>query len=235
MTKIGRFFAALAISALLGAAAVSCSKNSEPENPVGDVFSDIVTLATTGEEGTTFVYRMLNDSPEITLTTTQRFQDATVKPGARLMLNYIAKNGTQHESGAINVLSYVKCFGPTITTASTSSPTAWASSKVFLSSAWRSGKWLNLSMALEMGTTARRFELVLDPATADSAEPELHIVFTPDVVNAGMSLPAYASYDISALWDRQETEGLKIFFVSPDGNEQSAHISKGASSLKPME
>lgn len=233
--NIRKFMSALVPCVLLCAAAASCNKNSEPDNPAGDVYEDIVSLVSTGDEGTTFAYRAVNDSPEITLTTTQRFTDATIKPGARLMLSYIPKNGEHNVSGAVNVLSFQRCFGPDITTAASSNPSEWASSKIFLASAWRAGKWLNLSMALEMVASPRRFELVLDPATADSSEPELHVVFTPDVTSGTMSFPAFASYDISGLWDKPSTTGLRIFFLSPDGQEQSAHISKGASTLKPMD
>ncbi|MDE6311688.1 MAG: hypothetical protein K2L96_07735 [Muribaculaceae bacterium] len=216
-------------------AAASCNKESDPVNPTGNSYGNIVSVAARGEEGATFTFRQMNDSPEITLTTRQVFQDAQVKVGSRIFIDYIPESGQEFESGAVYVKSYQRCYGPEIKTAATSNPSEWGSAGFTLLRAWRSGRWLNLWIMAEMGTAPRRFEMLLNPASENSSEPELHIVYSPDVQNSGFNLPAYGSFNIASLWDRSDVTGLTIKYFDQHGMEQTVHLSKGPSSLTPVE
>ncbi len=216
-------------------AAGSCNKNSGPEDPTGQSYGDIVSVASRGDEGATFTFRRMNDSPEITLTTRQVFQDAQVKIGSRIFIEYIPENGQEYESGPVYVKSYQRCYGPDIRTASTSNPAEWAGTGFSLLRAWRTGKWMNLWIMGEMATAPRRFELVLNPATASSNEPELHVVFAADMASSGVNIPAYGSFDIASLWDRSDVTGLIIKYFDPQGMEQTVHFTKGPATLTPVE
>lgn len=212
----------------------ACGDNDGPDGPTGNSFLDIVTVASSDPAGCTFTFRSLNDSPEITRTTTQFFQDVTIKAGTRILLNYIPESGKQFESGPVRVIGFTRCLGPTVTTAKSSNPTEWSSSPVHLASMWRAGQWLNMQLVLKMTNSPRRFGLVLDPATADSSEPELHIVFTPDIGSTAMNQAAYASFDIAEIWNKPGVEAIRVFYVDFNGDENSARITK-VSNIKPVE
>ncbi len=234
MIMIKKFLSALCIAAF-ATGFTACNSEDGPDGPVNGSFLDIVTVQSAGSTGSTFTFRSLNDSPEITLTTDQFFEDVSIKSGTRILLNYIPESGKQFESGPVRVIGFTRCLGPDITVAKTSNESEWSSSPVYLAAMWRSGQWLNLQMVLRMSTSPRRFALVLDPDTEDSDEPELHIVFTPDV-NVNFSSPAYASYNISSLWDKPEVEAIKVFYIGLDGQEHSARIIRdGSTVIKPSD
>lgn len=229
-----KFLSIICISAL-AVGFTACNSEDGPDGPTAGSFLDIVTVESAGSAGSTFTFRSLNDSPEITLTTDQFFEDVSIKSGTRILLNYIPESGKQFESGPVRVIGFTRCLGPEITVAKTSNASEWSSSPVYLAAMWRSGEWLNLQMVLQMNSNPRRFALVLDPATEDSDEPELHIVFVPDV-NVNFSSAAYASYNISSLWEKPEVEAIKVFYVGLDGQEYSARIIRsGNSVIKPSE
>lgn len=213
----------------------SCNDDNGPDGPVDGSFLDIVTVASADAAGSTFTFRSLNDSPEITLTTTQYFQDATIKPGTRVLLNYMPESGKQFESGPVKVIGFSRCLGQELTVAKTSNSSEWVSSPIYLASMWRSGQWLNLQMVLEVSQSPRRFVLVLDPATENTSEPELHISFEPDISTTAMQQTAYASCNISSLWDKPGVEAIKVSFISMDGQENSVRISKTVQDLRPAE
>ena len=222
-----------ALCAFIALGLGSCNKSSGDEPIGGTAFTDIVTVASTGNEGTVFTFRAINDSPEITLTTTQRFTDTSVKDDTRVCITYIPESGKQYESGVVNVLNYFPCYGPTITIGTT--PGDWSSSAIYLTGLWRSGNWLNMQMVLNVTNSARRFALVLDEATADSSMPELHIAFSADLPSTAFAQPSFASFNIAELWNNPEVEGLKIFFYTSDGQENCATLTKSASEFKPAE
>lgn len=230
-----RKFLSILLIGSIAAGFSSCGGEDGPDGPVGNSYLDIVTVASADAAGSTFTFRSLNDSPEITLTTTQFFQDATVKPGTRVLLNYIPESGKQFESGPVKVIGFSRCLGPTITVPETSNKSEWSSSPVYLAAMWRAGEWLNMQMILKMTSSPRRFALVLDPATADSSEPELHVAFTPDISSTSSQQPAYASFNISSLWSKPEVEALKVYYIGLDGQEQMARVTRSTSGIKPAE
>ena len=225
-------FFAIVLTTLALTAIQGCNKESGNGEINGKVETNIVTLVSTGDEGSVFTFRELNDSPEITLTTPQKF-NTSIKPGTRLALSYIPENGEASQSGSIRVISFLPCYGPTITVGN--GPSDWQTSSVFMAAMWRSGKWLNFQMVLNIVSQARRLALVLDEATADTSVPELHISFSPDNSSNALPQTAYASFDISELWDNPRVEALKIYFLTADGQETSFTLQKETNGFKPAE
>lgn len=232
---MNRYLTSILAAGILLAGLTGCSNSDEPEFPTEGAQAQIVTVASTGSEGTTFTYQAVDDSPLLTLTTKQYFTDATVKPGTRVYLQFVPENSdAENPSGPVRVLTFQKCLGQTITEAPNSNSSNWVSSPIFLKRVWRGGEYLNMDLILNVVDAPRRFSLVLDPATADSDYPELHVSFQTDF-SQNMSRPAYASFNIGELWKKPDAQGLKIYYVGPQGAEECATIQKTASHLTPAE
>lgn len=134
---------------VLAAAALSFSACNSSSDPVKTQYVDIVTLESSTESGSVMTYRVLDDSPEITLTSSQSFSKDQI--GKRIFIMYTSDNDDKHGvSGPVSI----QFAGPTLgggaapLPASVDSLNNWHSEEIQYMQAYRSGKYLNLGMTL---------------------------------------------------------------------------------------
>ena len=88
---------------LLAAASLSFGAcNSIGGDPVTQ-YADIVTLASSNENGSVMTFNAIDDSPLVTLTTTQAFSKDQI--GKRIFIIYTPENSDEHAvSGPVNIV-----------------------------------------------------------------------------------------------------------------------------------
>lgn len=73
--------------------------NSSDDSDTGNQYADIVTLESTAPSGSVMTFREKDDSPLITLTTTQAFSAEIFTPGTRILAIYHPESNKRGESG----------------------------------------------------------------------------------------------------------------------------------------
>lgn len=86
----------------------------------------------------------------------------------------------------------------------------WDATPVYVNSLWRSGTYINLECKLDYADDKRRFYLALDEATAAEPVPDLYIVHDMGTLPPNFGRRIYASWDISAVWDVPECQGVTV-------------------------
>ncbi len=199
---------------IIAAAAVSfaaCDTSSDYK----EQYLNIVTLDASNSSGSVLSYQTINDSPLITLTTTQGFSENQV--GKRVVILYTGLNDNfdNEKGGPVNILSAAPTFGggEKIKPASVDTLDNWASNEIAFVSPFRSGKYLNLPMAINTAYNLKKFACYYDVTTIDSAYPEVHLIMqtTPGYESA-YSSNFYGSYDMSDIWFRPSVLGIKVFY-----------------------
>ena len=123
--------------------------NSSDDSDTGNQYADIVTLESTAPTGSVMTFREKDDSPLITLTTTQAFSTEIFTPGTRILAIYHPESNKRGESGPVTVAA----ASPTLGTGSAPVPAVvdtldnWASDRIVMpgESVWRSGYYLNMA------------------------------------------------------------------------------------------
>lgn len=195
---------------LTAIALAGCSDEEGIDGPVDMQLWDIVTYTGTqsGETGSVFTFRQVDDTPEITLTSTKTLQE--VEPGTRLMIRYIPESGKAYMSGPINLLAASRITNGKAETEWKDEYSAWDRDKVFVYSAWRTGSHINFHLRLTYSTDPRVFNLVLNPATAESDMPEYYLVHIMSAQTDYHDRAYFASFDISEMWDKPEVMGVTV-------------------------
>ncbi len=206
---------------LVGLISVSCSSDGEKSGDglPSDMCADFATFENTSGNGSVFTLRKSGDSELITLTAPVRIDVGKIKPETRLIIYYTPSGGQMpYESGPIDL------YGITAIQNGTPEPTplakieSWTSQSMKMVSLTRSGEYLDVWAELSLDARPERFTLALDEATADSAYPELYLVFTSDS-QIGRVRQYYASFDLSDIWDLASCEGVKIRYLGGSGEE----------------
>lgn len=221
---------------VLAAAALSFSACNSSSDPVKTQYVDIVTLESSTESGSVMTYRVLDDSPEITLTSSQSFSKDQI--GKRIFIMYTSDNDDKHGvSGPVSI----QFAGPTLgggaapLPASVDSLNNWHSEEIQFMQAYRSGKYLNLGMTLPTTNNPEKFACYLDVASENSEYPELWIVYKSKVGFDTQSMNFFGSYDISGIWDRPNVKGIKLHYNDNGDAEQIVTLEKNKPSIKPAE
>ncbi len=204
---------------LLVFAAIATSCNDDDDDSginLGDTYLDLVTMQSTSSEGTVFVFRKDNDSPEITLTTKQTFSSGAPSPGERMAISYIPESGKRYESGPVRVVSIAKAYGPGYQTAI--EPSDEKSDPLSVLAVWRTEQFLNIQASAQFVSSPSQFRLVLDSETADSEYPEFYLVFRKDFSEATVRYTVFGSYDISGIWNRPGCRGITVHYTDVTGN-----------------
>ena len=219
---------------ILAAAALSLGSCNSDSEPGQSQYVDIVTLDSSSEAGSVLTYRVLDDSPLVTLTSTQAFSKDQI--GKRIFIMYSTVNNVEHGvSSAVNILY----AGSTLGGGAAPLPAVvdtldnWYSEEIQFMQAYRSGKYLNLGMTLPTTTSPEKFECYLDVTTENNEYPELHLVYKAKSGFDVQSMNFFGSYDISKIWDRSTTKGIKLIFNGTD--QKSVTIEKNTPTIKPVE
>ncbi len=192
--------------------------NSSDDSDTGNQYADIVTLESTAPSGSVMTFREKDDSPLITLTTTQAFSTEIFTPGTRILAIYHPESNKRGESGPVTVAA----ASPTLGKGSAPVPAVvdtldnWASDRIVMpgESVWRSGYYLNMAFQAISTATPKKFYVYVDEKTVDSEYPELHVVFKSGNSSSMYNFAFYASYNIAGLWNRPGVNGVKVYYFN---------------------
>lgn len=210
--------ASLLLSAVMTFMLASCGEDGV-DGPVEMTCTDLVTF--TGNTGShaTFTFQKMDDSPEITLTAQSAISDE-IEAGTRLLINYIPQDNKAYTSGPVTLLGGRVVTQSAITTEWRDEYNAWDKDKVYVYSAWRTGRYINLHVRLTYSPEPRIFCLAADPSTLGSAWPDVYLVHVigADVDNHDRAY--YASFDINDVWSRPEVEGIRLHVANSNLDKQ---------------
>lgn len=216
---------------------IACNSSNENEGDV--VCLDIVTLESNGDAGSVFTVQQSSDSPLITLLSKQQLDPKDYTVGSRVIIQYIPANNQPYTSGNISILAASNTLGGG---KAAEEGTAvefgnWSSSKIDARTIWRTGKYLNLQFQAESAGDPKEYKLVFDKSTLDSDYPTAHFIFQGTVGSMAQTYVFYASYDISAVWNR-DIKGIKVLYKDRNSvSDLDAQVTliKEKSELTPIE
>lgn len=188
---------------------------TDPNGSNTKVYVDIVTLESTGSNGTSLTIQRIDDAPSVTYYSIQDL-DGALNKGDRLVISYTPTSGDRYQSGPILIYEAMKTFGAGVppypkTAAQTLD---WKSDPIELYELHRSGDYVNVIFNAEANYSDVAAELVLDSETAESDMPEYHIIFTRKSQDTSAQKYAfYMSYSIEDQWKRDDLRGIRIKYV----------------------
>lgn len=180
-----------------------------PDSITGEV-ADIATFKGNNATGAIFEMQRINDSPLITLQAQAPVSVQGLVAGDRVFLSYIPADGRAYASGIIAVQQVDRINQDVLREADLQEISGWDRDGVYIYSLWRTGRWVNIECRLPYDPAPRRFSLVLDKATSGQPVPDLYLVHRMGTQVESFGRDYYASFDISALWERPTVEGVRI-------------------------
>lgn len=172
---------------------------------------DLVTFDGNLSQGATFTFQRRDDSPMITLTAKGvKMATDQVKQNDRLIIGYYPEAGEAYKSDNIQLISVTKVNQDTIRFSPAEEIVGWDRDPIYLNSLWRSGKYLNMYLRVEYSSESRKFRLVADESTLGDEYPQLYLMHDMFDAPESFSRRAYASFDISSVWDNPKYKGVVL-------------------------
>lgn len=226
----------LTAAVMLSMGFVSCDDDDKIDPNTKNQYIDMVTYEGVGIDGATFTFQQLNDSPVITLTSSQTMNTIDFKPQSRIVISYTTQSNEHYVSGPINITGAMNTIGggdaPENGDATTTNN--WASDPIDMYQLWRTGDYLNLYFAGALGDHDANVHFYLDESTIDDETPSLHLTYGPYVGITNQTYLFYASYDISEIWKKDTCKGLKVYYKDLGTTDGYTLISKTDSSIRPQ-
>lgn len=199
-------YLSLILSLAVMPALLSCSDDDTYSDEA--FLSDIVTVESTGEEGSCFTFRRYGDSPLVTLTA-PGFQLDGKYVGKRVLLRYYPESGLPYTDGDIRPLavSPVNCDTTVIRPVERYD---WNADAVFLNSIWRSGNYINVHLRAVYSDKPRYFSLMVDSLTLTDAVPRVYLVHNALGAPDSYMKEEYASFDITNVWSQGSCDGIEV-------------------------
>lgn len=195
---------------LLTVALFSACSDDGPYNDNAEL-SDIVTYKGASQSGAVFTFQRQGDSPEITLTATGESVDGNkFMAGSRVLISYYAANGEPYTSGDITLTGIAAINNDTLRSGDTEKLASWDADAIYLNSIWRSGNYINIYFRADQSDEKRRFTLMMDEATKGDEIPQLYLVHDMLGQPDNFTRRAYASFDISSIWNKEHCNGVDI-------------------------
>lgn len=195
---------------ILTAALFPACSDDGPYNDNAEL-ADIVTYSGNTQSGAVFTFQRQDDSPEITLTASGKHVDEnSFNAGSRVLISYYAANGEPYTSGAITLTGIAAINNDTLRSGDAEKLTGWDADAIYLNSIWRSGKYINIYFRADQSDEKRRFSLMLDETTRGDEIPQLYLVHDMLGQPDNFTRRAYASFDISRIWNDDSCKGVDI-------------------------
>lgn len=217
-----------------GLALTACGGDNDDNGARLNEYINFVTLKESTASGAVMTFQKENDSPLITLTTTQPFDSRIFKPGTRIVVDYLTTSDG-YTSGPVTVARAVNTEGlgaaPAEKTAEETKN--WASDNITMVEAQRSGEYINLVFTASTYGDPKECAVYVDKNTIGTENPCLYLVFEAANATAAPSYYFYASYSIADLWEDTTTKSVTLYY--PDLNTGNSHLVfvKSASTLTP--
>lgn len=195
----------------------------EPHYDYGDFLEVIAVYGGTGGEGSVFTYQARGDSPEVTLRSSARCDG--VFEGERIMLRYTVLEEVSDVEKVIRIDGFSKIVCDVLRQVDSSVFGNMASTPVDMTSAWRSGNYLNVYCWVPYAGPKFQMLLVADSSTLDDEIPVLRLVYSILEGEPSFERQCYASFDIGNLWQRESCRGIKIY-ADDEGGEKTYEFYK---------
>lgn len=207
------------VSALLALTLGSCGEEGV-DGPVEMTCTDMVTFTGNIGNRATFTFQKMDDSPEITLTAQSSISADGLEAGTRMLISYIPHDNRAYTSGPVRLLGARAVTQSSIITEWREEYDNWDKDKVYVYSAWRTGRYLNVHMRLTYSSEPRIFCLAADPSTLESAWPDVYLVHAMDGEVDNHDRAYYASFDINDVWSRPGVEGIRVHIANSNLDKQ---------------
>ena len=228
------FFATLSFVAFAGIF-TSCNMSSNSGESNDNTIYTFATVEAVNDNGASFTFRKEDDSPLITLYSTQSFNTTTVKAGMRVFIGYTITGNQPYTSGQVTITGMLSPLGGDIIVGTADDYEQFASQKIGIEAFWRSGEYLNITATGAYYQDPKTFALVVDETTIDEPYPTAYLIFKSDRDIESVSDKAiYGSFDISEVWNREGFKGLAVH-VNSTGVQQLYSFNKGAQTITPVE
>lgn len=211
--------AKLLVSAVMVLTLGSCREDGV-DGPVEMTCADIVTFAGNVGGHATFTFQKMDDSPEITLTAQSAIAADGIDVGTRLLISYIPEDNKAYTSGPVTLLGGRVVTQSAVTTEWRDEYDAWDKDRVYVYSAWRTGRYINVHVRLTYSPEPRIFCLAVDPSTLGTAWPDVYLVHVIDGDVDNHDRAYYASFDIDAVWSRPGVEGVRLHIANSNLDKQ---------------
>lgn len=205
----------LALVALIAMVGLSSCNIDDPNQPITDVYTDIVTISRLDGAAPTFTYQRDGDSPLVTLSASENIP-TNYREGERVVISYAPLNGlTQNESGAVRLLAIAPTegLGQPLARSNAEKTGNWATGMVDMRGVWRTGPYLNLVFAVYTASPAKQCKVYLDENTIDDDYPRAYLIFEPSETGTPGNYMVYCSYSISEIWSKKSCKGIKVFYA----------------------
>lgn len=214
----------------------SCNSNDDPEGGRTVIYSNIVTVESVESTGASFSFQKMDDSPLITLTTTQSVSGDGVnllKKGMRIVLSYTPASGEQYKSGPITAYQWVKTYGegaqlPVVSASSTSNWYTYAVQQVMVQ---RTGPYLNAGLVTN--DTPSECRMVVDEATVNDEYPKVYVIYKSSTGPQPTNYVIYASYSMTDLMEHDNFMGLDVTYEDSYG-KHTIRVDRPNSGLRPQ-
>ncbi len=226
---INQFFAFVALAL---ATLTSCNSSSG-DNPSVESFLTFATLTASNEMGSTFTAQEDGDSPVVTFTSTVELNTKVYTLGERYIINYSNDSKERFKSGPIDLYGVYGIGNGKAEVKSQDDIARLQRDPIDVTSAARTGKYINLVCNAAINSKARNINLYFDETTADDEYPVAYVGFESD--NAASSPKTfYASIDVSTVWNKQSCKGITLKFEN-NGMVKNVKFEKSGMDITPAE
>lgn len=220
------------LCALVALTFASC----RPDGVDGEVlmtFTDLATYEGDTAPGGHAAFSVIRDGDQ---PAAQLYSDITLADrqpeGTRMLISYTTPTNLPYTTGPVSIISgYAVNQGPAVTEWR-DEYRRWDADPVWLNSVWRTGRFVNFNVRLAYSTRPRIFTLVAAEGWESQQWPDLYLAHAlPPDVGDTHDRRYYASYDISAIWDRPAVQGVRVHVATDNlGGIKVFEFAKTASS-----
>lgn len=214
----------------------SCNSNDVPEGGGTVIYTNIVTVESVESTGAAFTFQKENDSPLITLTTTQSVGGDganLLKKGMRIVLAYTPASGEQYKSGPITAYQWVSAIGEgaQLPVVSASSTSGWSTNAVQQVMIQRTGPYLNAGIVSNDNPNECR--IVVDETTVNDEYPKAYLIYKSSSGPMSRIFYYYVSYSMTDLMERSTFKGLEVTYEDSKG-KQTTRVDRPNTGLRPQ-
>lgn len=204
---------------MIPAGFAGCNDGDDPVQLPDNLCYDFVTFVSSDDNGSVFEFRKSGDSELITLTSPTRIDTESIKPGTRLIIQYLPSGGQQpYQSGPIDLYGIAQIINGKPVEKSLAEIEAMSFESMTMRTIGRSGDYIDIwAQAFGAGGDVS-LDLYLDEATVGSEYPEAYLIYTFKNIDGGVR-EVYASFDISDVLSMPTSKGIKISYRTSTGNE----------------
>lgn len=210
---------------LLAILSLSACTDEDPSDTA--YIYDIVKLESDSPNGSVFTLSKPGSDKIITLTARQRVDTKKVPVGDRLLLMYVPASGAEaYQSCEVIAKGYGTIVNGVLTNVESAEIEGWDDDAVYLLSAWRAGKYLNIHCRLPYQQPPRSLSLLMPEVQTDASYPDIYLVDEADIDVATFERAYYASFDISSLIEDASVKGFTLHLNNSNLNLDAIRFDK---------